>query len=143
MPSPRDPWFPLEEVQVPGSDRLETVVRLEASSPWFSGHFEECAVVPGLALLAFVAETVRREGERQGRSLEASGFSKVRFRRVIFPHESLRVSVASMPPGPEAELSFHVTCDAGSVAQGMLKVRDRRAKGPVSGKGDERAVERP
>ena len=131
MPSPRDPWFPLEEVQVPGSDRLETVVRLEASSPWFSGHFEECAVVPGLALLAFVAEAVSREGERQGRSLQASGFSKVRFRRVIFPGESLRVCVASMPPGPEAELSFHVTCAAGSVAQGMLQVRDRRATGPV------------
>ena len=142
MPSPHDQWLPLEEARVSDSGLLETVVRLDASSPWFSGHFEECPVVPGLALLAFVVEAVRREGDRQGRSLEASGFSKVRFRRVIFPEESLRVSVAAMPPGPEAALSFHVTCDGDSVAQGTVKMTDIRAKIPVSGRGDERPVER-
>ena len=98
--------------------------------------------MPGVALLAFVAEMVRRQGERQGRSLEVSGFFKVRFRRVVFPEESLSVSVASMPPGPEAELPFHVTCDGDSVAQGTLKVADNRAKGSLLGKGDERTAER-
>jgi len=142
MPSDDDPWLPLGDIQISALGRLETSVRLEASSSWFSGHFEECAVVPGVALLAFVAETVRRQGERQGRSLEASGFFKVRFRKVIFPEEGLHVSVAPMPPEPEAELPFHVTCDGDSVAQGTLKVTDIRAKGPLSGKGDERTAER-
>ena len=87
--------------------------------------------MPGVALLAFVAEMVRRQGERQGRSLEMSGFFKVRFRRVAFPEESLHVSVAAMPPGPEADLQFHVTCDGDSVAQGTLKVKENRAGGPV------------
>lgn len=99
-------------------------------------------MVPGVALLAFVAEMVRRQGERQGRSLEVSGFFKVRFRRVVFPQESLSASVASMPPGPEAELPFHVTCDGDSVAQGTLKVTDIRGKDPILGKGHERTVER-
>jgi 3-hydroxymyristoyl/3-hydroxydecanoyl-(acyl carrier protein) dehydratase len=131
MRSDDDQWLPLGEIQVTPSGRLESTVRLEASSSWFSGHFEECAVVPGVALLAFVAEMVRRQGERQGRSLEMSGFFKVRFRRVVFPEENLHVSVAAMPPGPEAELHFHVTCDGDSVAQGTLKVTDNRATYPL------------
>jgi 3-hydroxymyristoyl/3-hydroxydecanoyl-(acyl carrier protein) dehydratase len=117
-------WLPLGETQVSSSGGLETAVRLEPSSRWFSGHFDECAVVPGVAILAFVAEAVVAQGRREGRSLMVCGFSKVRFRRVSFPEENLHVSVASMPPGTEAELLFHVTCDLGSVAQGTLKVRD-------------------
>ncbi len=142
MPSDDDQWLPLGDIQISALGRIETNVRLEASSSWFSGHFEECAVVPGVALLAFVEETVRRQGERQSRSLEVSGFFKVRFRKVIFPEESLHVSVAPIPPEPEAELPFHVTCDGDSVAQGTLKVMDIRAKGPLLGKGDERTPDR-
>jgi 3-hydroxymyristoyl/3-hydroxydecanoyl-(acyl carrier protein) dehydratase len=115
--------------------RLETSVRLEASSPWFSGHFEERAVMPGVAILAFVAEVVRKQGRGQGRNLEVSGFFKVRFRRLVVPQESLHVSVEALPPGPEAELQFHVTCDGDSVAQGILKVKESRVEGPTPGEG--------
>jgi len=131
MPSAYDQWLPIGDVQLSPLGRLETTVRLEPSSTWFSGHFDECAVVPGVAILAFVAEMVRRQGHGQGRTLEVSGFFKVRFRRVVFPEESLHISVASMPPGPEAELQFHVTCDSDSVAQGTLKVKESRAGGPL------------
>jgi 3-hydroxymyristoyl/3-hydroxydecanoyl-(acyl carrier protein) dehydratase len=131
MPSAYDKWLPLGDVRVSPSGLLESTVRLEPSSTWFSGHFEECTVVPGVAILAFVAETVKRQGHRQGRNLEVSGFSKVRFRRVVFPEESLHISVAAMPTGPEAELQFHVTCDGDSVAQGTLKVKESRAGGPL------------
>ena len=130
MPSAYDQWLPIGDVQLSPLGRLETTVRLEPSSTWFSGHFDECAVVPGVAILAFAAEMVRRQGHGQGRTLEVSGFFKVRFRRVVFPEESLHISVASMPPGPEAELQFHVTCDGDSVAQGTLKVKESRAGGP-------------
>lgn len=134
MLSPGDPWLPLEEIQISSSGRFETGVCLETSSPWFSGHFEECAVVPGVALLAFVAETVRRQGERQGRSLGVTGFFKVRFRRVTFPDESLQVSVDPMPSGSEAALLFFVNCGGESVAQGVVKVADTRGKEPAPGK---------
>lgn len=81
-------------------------------------------MVPGVALLAFVAETVRRQGERQGRSLGVTGFFKVRFRRVTFPDERLQVSVNPMPSVSEAELPFLVTCGGESVVQGAVKVAD-------------------
>ena len=132
-----DPWLPLGAVRLSASGRLETAVRLESTSSWFSGHFEECAVVPGVALLAFAAETVTGHAGGQGRSLQVCGFSKVRFRRVVFPEESLYLSVSAMPPGPEAELSFDVTCEGESVAQGVLKMREKRLQGEASGEGDE------
>ncbi len=130
MLSAYDQWLPLGDVRVSPLGRLESTVRLEPSSSWFSGHFEECPLVPGVAILAFVAETVKRQGHRQGRTLEVSGFFKVRFRRVVFPEERIHISVVAMPSLPEAELQFHVACDGDSVAQGTLKVTENRAGDP-------------
>jgi 3-hydroxymyristoyl/3-hydroxydecanoyl-(acyl carrier protein) dehydratase len=142
MPKDHDQWLSLGEILISPSGGLETTVRLETSSRWFSGHFDGCAVMPGVAILAFVVETVIRQGHGEGRSLVVSGFFKVRFRRVVFPEENLHVSVASMPPGPEAELPFQVTCNGDNVAQGTLQVKENRAGGLALGEGDERTVER-
>jgi hypothetical protein len=71
-----------------------------------------------------VAEAVRRQGERQGRSLGVTGFFKVRFRRVTFPGESLQVSVDPMPSVSEAEIPFLVSCGGENVAQGVVKAAD-------------------
>ena len=104
--------------------RWESIVRFEPSSEWFSGHFDECALVPGVALLALAAEIVKRQGREQGRRIEVSGFSRVRFKQLVFPDEELHISVAALPSGPEAKLDFHITCRGNTVAQGLLKARE-------------------
>ena len=104
--------------------RWESSVQLGSSSEWFSGHFDEYHLVPGVALLALAAETVKRQGREQGRLLEVSGFSRVRFKRLCFPDEELHISVAAMPPGSETKLDFHVTCNGNTVAQGVLKATE-------------------
>jgi len=101
--------------------RVETRARLAPSSEWFSGHFEGCPVAPAVALLALAVETVKHQGHKEGRRLEVSGFPRVRFRRLVFPDDELHISVAAMPPRPDAELHFHVTCRGNTVAEGVLR----------------------
>jgi 3-hydroxymyristoyl/3-hydroxydecanoyl-(acyl carrier protein) dehydratase len=100
-------------------------VQLEPSSEWFSGHFEEYPLAPGVALLALAAETAKRQGREQGRPLEVSGFSGVRFRRLVFPGEALLISLGVMPPGSEANLDFHVTCHGRTIVRGVLKATEK------------------
>jgi len=121
---PRDRWLPLEDPRITHEGRWESSVQLGPSSEWFSGHFDECPLVPGVALLSLVAETVKRQGRQQDRLLEVSGFSNVRFRRLVFPGEELLISVGAMPPGPEAKLDFHVTCHGNTVVYGVLKATE-------------------
>src|SRR5512139_2256331 len=121
MRIPQDEWLPLKDTRTTPEGRWESNARLGPSSKWFSGHFDEWPLVPGVALLALTSETVKRQGREQGRFLEVSGFSGVRFKRFAFPDEELHISVAAMPPGSEAKLDFHVTCDGNTVAQGVLK----------------------
>jgi len=114
-------WLPLKDIRMTQEGFWESHVRFSPSSEWFSGHFDELPLVPGVALLALVAEVVKRQGNEQGRLLKVSCFSKVRFRRLVFPDEELRVSVAVMPPKSEAELGFHLSCNGHTVAQGVLR----------------------
>ena len=121
MPIPRDRWLPLKHIGITPEGRWESSVQFEPSSEWFSGHFDDCPLVPGVAILALAVETVKRQGLEQGRLLEVSGFSRVRFKRLTIPDEELHVSVAAMPSGSEAKLDFLVTCDGDTIAQGTLK----------------------
>jgi len=129
MRIPRDRWLPLKGLCTTPEGRWESTAQLEPSSEWFSGHFDECPLVPGVALLALAAETVRRHGREQGRFLEVSGFSGVRFKRFVFPNEELLITVVAMPPGSEAKLNFHVTCHGNTVVHGVLKATEELSNG--------------
>jgi 3-hydroxymyristoyl/3-hydroxydecanoyl-(acyl carrier protein) dehydratase len=129
MQIPADRWLPLENTRMTPEGRWESTLRFNPFSEWFSGHFDECPIVPGVALIALAAEMVQRQGREQGRRLEVSGFSKVRFKQMVSPDDELNVSMAAMPSGPEAELDFHITCRGDTVAQGLLKAREEVSGG--------------
>jgi 3-hydroxymyristoyl/3-hydroxydecanoyl-(acyl carrier protein) dehydratase len=126
---PRDRWLPLKDPRITPEGRWESSVQFGPSSEWFSGHFDDYPLVPGVALLALAVETVQRQGRKQGRLLEVSGFSGVRFKRLVFPGEDLLVSVVAMPPGSEAKLDFHVTCQGITVVRGVLKATEELSGG--------------
>ena len=125
MQMPLERWLPLKDPRMTSEGRWESMVRFEPSSEWFSGHFDQCALVPGVALLALAAEMVKRQGREQGRRLEVFGFSRVRFKQLVSPDEELCISVATMPSGPEGRLDFHITCHGETVAQGLLKAGEQ------------------
>jgi 3-hydroxymyristoyl/3-hydroxydecanoyl-(acyl carrier protein) dehydratase len=124
MPSPPENWLPLENFQITPEGRWESRVRFGPAAEWFSGHFEKSPLLPGLALLALAAETVKRQAFENGRFLDILGFSKVRFKHLVLPGEELIISVAAMPGGPEAKLDFQITSQGGLVAQGLLKAKE-------------------
>jgi 3-hydroxymyristoyl/3-hydroxydecanoyl-(acyl carrier protein) dehydratase len=117
-------WLPLKDLRITPEGRWESTVQLGPSSEWFSGHFDEYPVVPGVALLALAAETVKRQGLEQGRLLEISGFSNVRFKRLVFPGEELLISVGAMLLESEVKLDFHVTSHGHTVVRGLLKATE-------------------
>jgi 3-hydroxymyristoyl/3-hydroxydecanoyl-(acyl carrier protein) dehydratase len=129
MQTPADRWLPLENTRITPEGRWESTIRFESSSEWFSGHFDECPLVPGIALLAMAAEMLKKQGREQGRRLVVAAFSKVRFKRLVSPDEELHISVAAMPSAPEATLDFHIACRGETVAQGFLKAGEEVSRG--------------
>jgi 3-hydroxymyristoyl/3-hydroxydecanoyl-(acyl carrier protein) dehydratase len=123
-----DPWMPLKDTWVNPDGRWESKVRFNPSSQWFSGHFEGSPLLPGAALLALAVETVKRQGQSQGRVLEFSAFSRVRFKRFVLPDEELHIWVAGMPSDYMARLDFQVVGNGETVAQGELDICEEGAQ---------------
>jgi 3-hydroxymyristoyl/3-hydroxydecanoyl-(acyl carrier protein) dehydratase len=124
MPVPPDSWLPLDRIQITPEGRWEGRAQFNPSSEWFSGHFEEYPLLPGVAILALAAETVKRQALERDRQVEILGFSRVRFFRLVFPEDELHISVADLPPGPETRVDFKIFCRDELVAKGVLKIKD-------------------
>ncbi len=127
-----DHWLPLEKPGITPEGRWESRVRFEPDSEWFSGHFENAPLLPGVALLALASEMVKRQSKEYGQFLEVFGFSRVRFKLFVLPGKELCISVAAMPSDPEAKLDFKITCQDELVVQGFLKARSGSACRPGS-----------
>jgi 3-hydroxymyristoyl/3-hydroxydecanoyl-(acyl carrier protein) dehydratase len=119
-----DKWLPLEDVRTSPDGFWESSATYGPSSEWFSGHFDQCPILPGVAFLALTAETVERHGRERGRLLEVTGFSRVRFKRLIPPGERLLISVAPMPSLSEATLDFRVISNGATVVRGLLNATE-------------------
>ena len=72
-------------------------VSFPAASIWFQGHFPGDPLLPGIAQLHVVMETIR--GATQA-DIRLTGLKRVRFKRIIRPEEPIDVAVEAVPEKP-------------------------------------------
>jgi 3-hydroxymyristoyl/3-hydroxydecanoyl-(acyl carrier protein) dehydratase len=104
---------------VPGAV-LSEVARLEASSLWFSGHFPQEPILPGIAILSMVADVIRRDALEAGKQVRITGIRRVRFRVPIRPGDSLSISISPSSGGDDGCRQFKVIVGGETACTGMM-----------------------
>jgi 3-hydroxyacyl-[acyl-carrier-protein] dehydratase len=100
--------------------RVVSVVRFPGDSDWFSGHFPDNPIVPGVALIALAANAVIERERGEGRSVTITGVRRVRFRLPVRPEDEVTLEVTQMPDRQGPAYSFTL-CVAGEAAcSGLL-----------------------
>jgi len=79
-----------------------------ADSLWFSGHFPNEPILPGIALLAMVGETIRRRQAEAGKKSRIANIRKVRFRLPVRPGASLSLRLTSADKDDIAVYQFRI-----------------------------------
>ncbi len=92
--------------------------RVTPESFWFKGHFPAGPILPGIALVGLVFETLQSVSERP---LRLAGLRRVRFRRAVGPGDRMEIAVAS-PRGAGLGVDFKVFVDNIVVCSGTLDV---------------------
>jgi len=116
-------WLRLREggVEV-RPDGIAARAQIPADSPFFSGHFPDNPVVPGIALLALVklalaaaAEVTPAAGGR-----EVVGFKRVKFRRIQTCGGEFAVRVELREGAQEEALRFSVSIGGELLCDGLM-----------------------
>ena len=109
-------WYSVIRMDRPAADEVVAEVRAGADSPWFSGHFEGNPILPGIAQLEMVLDTIQAFGHTPFR---VSGIHKVRFKQMIRPDDTLKIHVRLKDRSP-ALYSFRVMVTDQLACSGLL-----------------------
>jgi 3-hydroxyacyl-[acyl-carrier-protein] dehydratase len=84
-------WNAIKNLKVAESGEITAEATFDADSPWFDGHFPGFPILPGIAELGLVSDSIRKAGKASGKNIFISQIRKVRFRQFIRPNDSVRV----------------------------------------------------
>ncbi len=91
-------WHTLTDIRRSDSDELTAEGSVPPDSPWFSGHFPNDPILPGIAQLSMVFALIRRAMAVDGEAAFTE-VRRVRFKQIIRPGDPLRIIAAPVKPG--------------------------------------------
>ena len=113
-------WYSLKNTDILSSNEIIMEAEVGPDSPWFSGHFPDEPILPGVAQLAMALDGIKKLNQK---SLRISGVKKVRFKQVIKPDDKLRITVT---PHKKDALSylFRIMVNGELASNGILMVEE-------------------
>ena len=114
-------WYVLKDLKRSDSRELRAEVQVPRDSPWFSGHFPEEPILPGIAQLGMVFDAIKQSSDQ---NLKVSSVSRVRFKQIIRPDDQLRIIVTPQKDHAESYV-FRIMVKGELVCSGVMTVEDR------------------
>jgi len=94
---------------------MVTSVATDGNSPWFSGHFPDNPILPGIAQLKMVADLISKSVEG---NMYLTGVTRVKFRKIVRPGEVLDIDVTS--GNKKNQYIFKITSGDQDVCSGWM-----------------------
>ena len=90
-------------------------------SPWFSGHFPNNPILPGIAQLSVVLDTIQQATTKK---LQLKAFKRVKFKQLINPNDKLEIKAVQNQKEPET-YSFEIQVKGEIACQGIMLLRNK------------------
>jgi 3-hydroxymyristoyl/3-hydroxydecanoyl-(acyl carrier protein) dehydratase len=103
----REKWYRFSDLQQNDRGEINARNRVSPDSLWFSGHFPDNPILPGIAQLTLVLDAIcQMKNER----FQLKQLNRVRFKRIIRPDDSIDVAIRTDSHTP---LSFTFRIESG------------------------------
>lgn len=93
----RDPFILVDEVLEMDAEHIVALKHVRADEYYFKGHFPEMPVMPGVLIIESMAQAgaivALSKEENKGKIAFFAGIDKVRFKKSVFPGDTLRLEV--------------------------------------------------
>ncbi|MBU4262441.1 MAG: hypothetical protein KKC76_11320 [Proteobacteria bacterium] len=108
-------WYSLIEITT-GKDEMVARVTTDSNSPWFSGHFPNNPILPGIAQLKMVADLIAFSREKE--VLHMTGLSRIKFKKIVRPGDPLEIHAARGMM--EDQYAFRISSNDKDICSGMI-----------------------
>jgi 3-hydroxyacyl-[acyl-carrier-protein] dehydratase len=98
-------WHSISYKEKPSGSEILAEARAGTGSPWYSGHFPDDPILPGIAILSMVTDAITHHESEKGKKIRIVGIRRVRFRLPVRPNELLKISLSSSHQ--DGRLSYH------------------------------------
>ncbi len=95
--------------------KIVASVAIDGNSPWFSGHFPDDPILPGIAQLKMIADLVTKS---ETDALCMMGLSRVKFRKIVRPGDVLDITVTRSDK--KGQYIFKITSRNEDVCSGWM-----------------------
>jgi 3-hydroxyacyl-[acyl-carrier-protein] dehydratase len=112
-------WYSLTNVKRSSSNEIFADAIASGKSPWFSGHFPGEPILPGIAQLGMVFDTIM---QACGKNLKLSGVKRVKFKKIIKPNDKIQI-VAREKNDDHSLYTFQVMVDSQIACNGIMTVK--------------------
>jgi 3-hydroxyacyl-[acyl-carrier-protein] dehydratase len=102
------------------TEQITASASVEGDSPWYAGHFPGHPILPGIAILALVEETIVASELAEGRRVTMTGIGRVRFRLPVGPGDKMEITVARGETGGGRRYPFTVALAGEPVCTGVF-----------------------
>jgi len=113
--------YVLKNLKLSDSKEITADISVPPDSHWFSGHFPDEPILPGIAQLGIVFDAINQSGDQ---NFIVSSISRVRFKQIIRPNDHLRLIVTPKKNSDES-YDFRIKVEEELVCSGVMTVTNR------------------
>jgi 3-hydroxyacyl-[acyl-carrier-protein] dehydratase len=113
-------WHKISYRTDPSNSAIRAEACVKTGSPWYSGHFPNEPILPGIAILAMVTDVIKQHESEKGRNISVLSIRKVRFRQPVKPDEVLAISASFPREGDDLSCHFKVMVSEKMVCTGVV-----------------------
>ena len=117
-----DRWSLPSNVRRIAPNALEAQVFVPEDSAWFSGHFPGEPILPGIAVIHAVYETILQDAKDRGESVRIASLKRIRFTSPVRPGDTLLISMTGEDVNTEPHYIFKATVKENTVSSGLVAV---------------------
>ena len=116
-PMPTSTWYTLHAWTENPDEEICADVSVDEKSPWFSGHFPENPILPGIAQLNMVARVIALSTQE---NLCIKQLSRVKFKNLVRPNDMLKIRAKRNSATNDLVYSFRITNQTQDVCLGTI-----------------------
>ncbi len=95
----------------------------KTGSLWFSGHFPGEPVLPGIAILSMVKDTLINSESQKGRKIRISGIKRVRFKLPVRQDQLLKIYLSLSGRDEDISYNFRVELNGSVACSGIVQAQ--------------------